>query len=82
MMKTKLIENGYIIAAGDNLVGGTPITDEEYNTILEIVRNFPIAEIGYEYRIREDLTVEKIEVDEEIIEYQLNTQGDNSNVNN
>ena len=57
----KLIENGYIIAVGTGF-GGIEITVDEYTTILKIVQDCPIAEEGYDYNLKEDLTWELVEV--------------------
>lgn len=61
-MKTyyKNIEGDYIIAIGTGL-GDVEITQEEYETILAIVRNRPTPEAGYDYRLRTDLTWELVE---------------------
>lgn len=53
----KTIENGYIIAL-QTVIGQTEITEQEYNEILSVIRNKPIAEDGYCYKLKEDLTWE------------------------
>lgn len=58
----KLIEGDYIIAIGEGY-GGEEISQEEYDTILSIVRNRPVPETGYDYILRTDLTWETIEVE-------------------
>ena len=50
-------EDKYIGSVG-NGQGGTEITETEYNTILDAIRNRPTAPDGYGYRMREDLTWE------------------------
>ena len=57
----KLIDNGYLVAIGKGK-GNTEITEAEYNTILDLIRNKPTAESGYDYRLREDLTWELYEL--------------------
>lgn len=57
----KIIENGYLIAIGKG-AGGIEITEEEYNSLLEHIRNKPEAEEGYGYRLKEDLTWELYEL--------------------
>ena len=57
----KLIEDGYLTAIGTGN-GGIEITDEEYNSLLEHIRNRPEAEEGYGYRLKEDLTWELYEL--------------------
>lgn len=49
----KIINNGYLVAIG-NGSGGTEITEAEYNNLLEIIHNKPIAESGFDYRLRAD----------------------------
>lgn len=56
----KNIEDTYILAIGTG-VGGEEITQEEYENILSVIRNRPIAETGYVYRLRTDLTWELAE---------------------
>ena len=55
------IENGYIILIGENC-GGIEITEEEYNNILETIRNKPRSEEGCDYKLKEDLTWELYEL--------------------
>ena len=57
----KIIDNGYLTAIGTGN-GGTEITEEEYNSLLEHIRNCPSAEEGYGYRLKEDLTWELYEL--------------------
>ena len=57
----KMIENGYIIAIGIGF-DDVEITAEEYAAILEIIKTKPVAENGYAYRLKEDLTWELVEV--------------------
>lgn len=57
----KLIEDGYLTAIGTGN-GGIEITEEEYNSLLEHIRNKPEAEEGYGYRLKEDLTWELYEL--------------------
>ena len=57
----KMIENGYIIAIGIGF-DDVEISKEEYDEILAIIRNKPIADTGYVYRLKEDLTWELVEI--------------------
>ena len=59
----KQIEDGYIIAICTG-AGGDEITKEEYDEIMSIIRNKPTAESGYDYKLKEDLTWELVEVPE------------------
>lgn len=58
----KEIENGYITSIGQGF-DGVEITEEEYKNILAIIQNRPIADVGYDYRLKEDLTWELVEVE-------------------
>lgn len=40
--------------------GAEEITQEEYEHILSVVRNRPIPEAGYDYKLRTDLTWELV----------------------
>lgn len=42
--------------------GGEKITQEEYEHILSVVRNRPVPEEGYDYRLKTDLTWELMEL--------------------
>lgn len=57
----KMIIDGYLIAVG-NGSGGEEITEAEYNNLLEVIRNKPSAESGYDYRLKADLTWELYEL--------------------
>lgn len=57
----KLIEDGYVTAIGTG-VGGVEIPVDEYNEILNLVKNKPTADTGYDYRLKDDLTWELVEV--------------------
>ena len=57
----KITEDGYLTAIGTGN-GGNEITEEEYNSLLEHIRNCPTAEEGYGYRLKEDLTWELYEL--------------------
>jgi hypothetical protein len=63
MRHYKIIENGYITAIGKGY-DGIEITEAEYNELLELIRNKPTAEVGFDYRLKEDLTWELVEVPE------------------
>lgn len=57
----KTIEDGYIAGIATNACG-VEITEEEYNELLAIIHNAPIAPDGYGYRLREDMTWEMYEL--------------------
>ncbi len=50
-----------IVAVGTG-VGGEEITKEEYENILSVIRFAPIAEHGYAYHLKKDLTWELVEL--------------------
>lgn len=60
-MYVKIIINGYIIAIAKNGIG-VEITSEEYNNLLEVLRNKPTPESGFDYRLNTDLTWELYEL--------------------
>lgn len=57
----KLINDGYIVAVGTG-AGGEEITEAEYNSLLEVIRNKPSAENGYDYRLTAELKWERYEL--------------------
>lgn len=61
----KRIENGYILLVGTNC-GGEKITEQEYNTIMQIIRNKPTAKKGYDYKLKENLKWELCELPKDI----------------
>ena len=66
----KTIKNGYIIGL-QTINGQTEITEEEYNSLLQIIRDKPIAESGWDYRLKEDWAwelYETVEYSEEVSE--------------
>lgn len=56
----KALSDGYIYAIGAGS-GGTEITEAEYNNILGIIRNGQTAYGSYSYRLKSDLTWERLE---------------------
>ena len=54
--------NGYIISIFTGC-GEIEITKEEYDNIMNLIKNRPIAEDGYVYILKTDLTWELIEVE-------------------
>ena len=64
MAHYKHIEGYYITGVGSGNVG-VEITDEEYSAILSLIRTKPSAPDGYEYRLKEDLTWEMVELPSE-----------------
>lgn len=64
----KNVEDGYIISTGTG-PGYMEITAVEYERILEKIHTRPVAEDGYDHRLKADLTWEMMELpQEEIIE--------------
>lgn len=57
----KVIENGYIYLVGTNC-GGQEITEQVFNTIMQVIRNKPKAKEGYDYKLKEDLEWELFEL--------------------
>ena len=60
-MYQKNIKDGYIISVVRGVSVGN-ISEIEYNHICEIIQNKPIAEDGFDYRLREDLSWEKYKI--------------------
>jgi hypothetical protein len=56
----KIIENGYFLGVGSG-IGGTEITKEEHDRLLEVIMNHPEAKENCGYCLREDLTWELCE---------------------
>jgi hypothetical protein len=50
----KVIEDGYIVAIGIN-IGGVEIEKSEYEQLMDIIRNKPIAADGCNYRLNVNL---------------------------
>ena len=61
----KIIENGYITAIGTGDGSGTDITEQEYNAIMDIIRNKPERTENSDFRLKQDLTWEEYERIEE-----------------
>lgn len=57
----KLIEDNYIVLVGTGS-GEVEISREEYELILTVIKNRPVAEAGFDYRLKTDLTWELCEV--------------------
>ena len=57
----KNTDGGYVVLIGKN-IGGEEISQEEYENILSVIHNRPIAEAGFTYKLRTDLTWELHEV--------------------
>ena len=58
----KYINNGYIIGVGTGAGAGEPITEDEYNTILDKINNRPTAPEGFTYRLTTALQWELCEL--------------------
>jgi len=56
----KIVGDGYIAAVGIGL-DGEAIPKEEYDGIMEVIRNCPEPPKGYDYRLKENLTWEQHE---------------------
>lgn len=61
-MFTKTIDNGYIVCVGTGGMGEA-ITEDEYNEILNVIRNKPARTATTDYWLREDLTWEEHEIE-------------------
>lgn len=57
----KIVEDGYISLVGTGS-GDGEISREEYETILSVIRNRPVSEPGYVYKLCTDLTWQLCEV--------------------
>lgn len=57
----KIVKDGYITGVGIGTGTGEEITQEEYATLLKIIKTHPIAEDGYEYRLTVNLEWEQFE---------------------
>lgn len=57
----KIVKDGYILVVGEGY-GGTEITSEEYNAILEVILSKPEPPAGYDYRLTEGLEWEQFEI--------------------
>ena len=60
MKYNKQVSNGYIYAIGTGN-GGVEITEDEYNAIMDVIRNCPAAE-GKCHRLKTDLTWEEYDL--------------------
>ena len=58
-MYQKNIENGYITSIVKGVNNGN-MTETEYNQIMSIINNRPIAPEGYDYLLKDNLTWELI----------------------
>lgn len=58
----KRIDGDYIMMVGTG-IGGTEITESEYNEILTTIRNKPLHPDGKDYILKDDLTLEEIVVE-------------------
>ena len=57
----KILQDGYILSIGKG-TGGEDLTESEYTQILDSIRNKPTAPDRYEYRLKSDLTWERLEL--------------------
>ena len=57
----KVIEDGCVLSIGTG-AGGAEIPKEEYESILSVIRNRPVVETGFAYRLKTDLTWELYEL--------------------
>ena len=57
----KSTDADYIVLVGTD-IGGEEISQEEYEHILSVIQNRPIAEDGFTYKLRNDLTWELCEI--------------------
>lgn len=57
----KIVNGDYLLAVGTGNAGDE-ITEAEYETIADIIRSSPTAPEGYGYRLKSDLTWERLEL--------------------
>ena len=57
----KIIKDGYITVIGKGF-GGEEITEDEYIELLTVIKTKPQVDTGYDYRLKENLTWEQIEI--------------------
>lgn len=69
-MYYKTIEDGYITSISTG-TGQEEITLEEYDRIISAIHSSPTAEAGYKYRLKKDLTWDRVELPLEIIDPDL-----------
>ena len=69
----KKIAGDYIAAIGTG-IGDTEITQEEYDHILSVIRSCPVAEPGYMYKLKTDLTWELVEAPEVPVSDEISDQ--------
>lgn len=63
MIYFKTEKDGYIASVGTAEASvGIEISKAEYDEILAIKQNKPVAEIGYDYKLKTDLTWELVEL--------------------
>ena len=58
----KRIDDNYITMIGTD-IGGTEVTESEYNEIMTVIRNKPVPLEGKDYILKDDLTWEEITVE-------------------
>ena len=62
----KIVDSGYISGIGTNGSDSvTAITESEYADILSAIRNRPTAPDGFEYKLKADLTWERVPIEPE-----------------
>lgn len=57
----KNYDGDYIFTIGTG-IGDEEITKEEYENILSVIQNRPKVDTGFVYKLKKDLTWEKVEV--------------------
>ena len=56
----KLVEDGYIVFVGDK---GSEITKEEYDAIMEAIKNKPSAPDGFAYKLKDTIEWELVDAE-------------------
>lgn len=70
-MYSKIIENGFVIAVGEN-IQGKQITDDEYAATMSVILTRPAPPFGFDYALRaSDLEWELIELPSESIDPEI-----------
>lgn len=72
-MYKKIVSDGYIVSIIKGVSEGN-ISEQEYESIMQVIKSKPVAPEGYDFRLKEDLSWELYEmelVDEPEIEEEL-----------
>ncbi len=59
----KMIDSGHIVSVGIGS-GGTEIDESEYRDLMSVIRKKPMANVGFDYRLKANLVWEEFELPE------------------